>query len=937
MKYVSKVNILLFTLLVLILLPPNLTGKFCPDIKWREIKTKNIIVVYPETYYEKAFETAIFAENIYKKLKDILLSDTKEKIRILISDSSDIFHYDSSIFPYCHININLAQPMPDRIYSSFKAPFNFFLTREIAKLFISKFKGGPINALRNIFGNHPVLSPVLFIPSPFIEGFSTFLSLYIKKLDEKLSNELNITLKAIAEKKDFPQFSKLSGNYSMWPTKMSKFIFGTGFVLFLYENYPFNTMLNFLKSYVKLPLKYSSYNRIKHYFIKNQDVLWNTFGRKYKKKIALKRNYKKINIIDNSGMIQRFPYFIGSKTFFLLKNNFIKPEYFMIKGKLNNNLYIDGRDIFGISYDYTHKRLYFSSIINTKPYSSYSDIFEYNINGNSIKQITFGKRLITPYKVPNKEKILCVKRFKNSSYLSFLDLKTKENIVFSNGFEGLAYPVLSPDKKTIACSVKTKNKYWRIALFDLRGNIIKYITTDNKISYYPIWKNNNELYYISEYNKSKILFKYNLENNKYSLLEIPEIDSIKYFAFSSDFSKIIFTYINYNGYNTAYINIEELKEKQIKIKLHKKRLSKEIQNKEKEHTIIKSQKYNYKRELLPKYFTPTFAYAGNKLLPGFMTSGMDVLKRHEYVFSIFYSLTNKKLSYDFSYEFRGLYQNIGFKTSDKQSLNKNIYNEDNILRTVSSQMYIKHPFFNTKNHRAFIMMDLHFEKILSNKQNIEENNQDSVSNNVYNGLSFSLIYNSSKRYYDSISNNDGFMLSLTYSRDLKIFGSKNNVNSLFFEYKHFIPMFRPNVLAFRLSLFSSWGQYKRNIFMGGAEAYSSINPIKNKFFGLMRGFPSGYFYGSSGYLLNMEYRLSLLKVEDTFLFLPYIEKVYLTFFTDIGKLLTKTDFRYPSISFGTEFNIKFNLAFPITLSCGIAKGRSPEHKAMFYVRLENSF
>ena len=201
----------------------------------------------------------------------------------------------------------------------------------------------------------------------------------------------------------------------------------------------------------------------------------------------------------------------------------------------------------------------------------------------------------------------------------------------------------------------------------------------------------------------------------------------------------------------------------------------------------------------------------------------------------------------------------------------------------------------------------------------------------------SILYNSSKKYYDSISDNDGFNISFTFSKDIRTLGSKFNSNTFFFEYKHFISIFRPNVLTFRLGIVRSWGEHQRGIFMGGTEAFASIDPIKNKFLGLMRGFPSGFFYGTSGYLLNTEYRISLLKVEDTVLFLPYLERIYISLFTDIGELVSRSKFLKPSISYGAEFIARFNLSSPITLACGVAKGKNPDHKIMFYMRLENSF
>ncbi len=943
MLVISRIKKTFFILLIFMTLPNPLIGKFHPDINWKEIKNKNFIIIYPESYEGRAHSISIKAADIYLKLSNLLDCKVKKKIRILISDFSDTFSSSSTIFPFYQIKINLAHPRPDRIYGSFKDHFNFFLSKEISKILMSSYKGGPINHFRKLFGNHPLLSPLLTTPSPFIEGFSTFFAFYINKDSETVPIELNLILSKIAESRRFPELSKLCGNYSEWPANHTKLIFGTGFILFLSENYITPILTSLIRSYAKEPFKYNIDSRIKHFLSEDLSILWENFYYKYKdKKNKFKMN-KDLKQIDTAGMIQRYPLFINDKSVLLLKNNFIESKQFIIDNEIDDPLIFTKNDISGISFDKESKKLYYSATINTTPCYNFSDIFEYNLIENKKEQISYGERIYDPVRVSNTDTILCIKKKKENYYLAHFDLNTKKNKIISKGFISMANPVISPDKKLIACAVKRELNNWQIALFDYDGNFIKFLTYGSKNSYYPKWKDDNTLFYISEYNKQLSLFSYEIIDEQYFLFDIQNAELLKYFSFSNNKDKVVLTYITENGYNTSYINFEDLIKNKTIITL--KKTFEELENSKikiaDKFISKKTAKYNIFRDLVPKYFSFSFSYAGNEIQPGISTTGIDILGKNEYDLNVYYGFARKNLSYDLKYKYSGFYQNLKISTFDKYNLNTSMQGKEFMLRTIGTQVYISHPFFKTKNHTALIAFDLHFEKVIF-EQSMDEYFENICDNcildsHLYNGFALSLLYRSSKKHYSSISKNDGFHLSITFSKNFKFLGSTYNSNSLFFEYKHFIAILRPNVLTFRLAIFKSRGNHERGIFMGGAEAITTTDPLKNRFFGLMRGFPSGFFYGTSGYLLNSEYRISLLKIEDKILFLPYLERIYLTLFTDIGELITKTNFKKPSISYGAEFNLKFNFSNPLTLACGIAKGKNPDHNTIFYIRLENSF
>jgi len=207
-----------------------------------------------------------------------------------------------------------------------------------------------------------------------------------------------------------------------------------------------------------------------------------------------------------------------------------------------------------------------------------------------------------------------------------------------------------------------------------------------------------------------------------------------------------------------------------------------------------------------------------------------------------------------------------------------------------------------------------------------------------NGIKLGIFYNSAQRYYDSISYADGISLALSYSREFKGLGSDYNINSAALQYKQYISLSRPNVLAFHLGITDSWGEAKRLFYMGGAESKEGFHVVGDNLFDLMRGYPSGYRMGTGGYLFNIEYRISLFKIEKAFWISRSVERLYLSLFADIGQVWMEKWSLKPSYSLGMELNlVAFLGGMKMNISGGLAVGYRPYHSPMLYLRIGESF
>jgi hypothetical protein len=289
-------------------------------------------------------------------------------------------------------------------------------------------------------------------------------------------------------------------------------------------------------------------------------------------------------------------------------------------------------------------------------------------------------------------------------------------------------------------------------------------------------------------------------------------------------------------------------------------------------------------------------------------------------------------NFSLNYIYDGLYPTLILNMINYTDLNQKENQENYLYSTENFELISLYPISYSETNQSHFYTDIHFEKIIEDYYESVEQNQLRL-----NGIKLGFLYNSAKRYYDSFSQADGISFSLTYSRDFKFLGSDFDLNTLIFEYKHYLTLLRPNVLALRLGICDSWGDGKRIFYMGGAISKNDYHIAGQNIFNLMRGYPSGYFPGTGGFVLNLEYRVALAKMEKSIFVSQRIERFFVSFFLDIGNMWEEEKNINPSYSIGTELSMVLYFGKHVTASGGVAIGRHPTSEPIFYLRIGDSF
>ncbi len=583
-------------------------------------------------------------------------------------------------------------------------------------------------------------------------------------------------------------------------------------------------------------------------------------------------------------------------------------------------------DVTGISYSKSEKKIYFSAIDHFRSFYRYSDIYSLDSDMLSVKRLTKGKRLFSP--VSDGNILYCIQRRGTKSLVVKLNINNGNIEDISGYFDFLSGLSISPNGERIAVAAKTDKLGWKIFVIDPENNRSFLIRNNSIKDFSPKWLNNDKLIFISHGNSVSMIAEYKISEDRLIGYSGRIVDMIRYFDAAST-REIVASVISADGFELEKIDLKNLKERVCSA--HSEKIEKtalELKN-----SIKKISAYNPFRDFLPQYFTLAFRMGGNEIQSGLVFSGFDSIRKHYFKVKILRGFLSKSWNTYLNYLYDENYGTFSFKYTNYTDMNRDEFRKKYFKNREKLRFSFLYPIIKTNRGKLSFYSDLHFE----NESESPSEYIKTVKDHYY-GFRTGVSFDSTSRYYDSISPSDGMKLAFSYSRELKFLGSEHNINTASLEFRQFIPIFRPNLLALRFVIADSWGEGQKRFYMGGVHSNNEVEYAGENHFDLMRGFPAGYFAGNGGYLVNAEYRIHLKKIGSSFLIIKSIERIYFSFFADTGKIWDKFNSGKMSISLGGEFNLIAYIGRKrFIASAGVGFGINSKDNPLFYLRIGNSF
>jgi hypothetical protein len=910
-----------------------LGAKYPPHLKWREVVRGPYTVIFPAERAAEAEAALAAAGTLDERLLAFWRFRPMGRTRIVLSDSTDQPNGFATYFPFNIVEADLPESPPDSELAASRGWLDLVLAHELTHLFTLNAGSGFFRLLHAVFGDLPLIYSATQLPPWVIEGLAVEGESSLTG-DGRLNHPpYRLMLEAARRDGMFPDWSRIAGMPAAWPGPAAKYLFGAGFMEFLADRYGRDSLRLYLDRVADQLILFSTGRDFKRTAGEPLGRLWKEYGQGEGHAAA------SVPVpLTASGFYHKYPcpaVLAGENKLLYYRRDYRdRGAVAMLDLQdLKERTLFKMDAVNGLSYAAGEHKIYFSAVDSYRAFSEFSDLYGFDMMTGRLERLSQGQRLSQPLKKEKSDELYCVQRSGGGYLLALFDLGQRTARALTRVFPGMAQPVISPDGSMVAVALKPEGGPWGIGLFSGSGEPGIFVTAPGADLSQPRWQADRMLLFILSAKETSRLASLSLEGNSGSVCDDHRLEGLQQFALSAAAAsndgdrEVFFTHFSGRGLEISRLPTDRLPFSPTPLSVALKIPGAPAAA----APATASRPYRFWRDLLPRWWSPSLRQGGDEIQAGAMTSGQDALGIHTYSLEGYYGLSSRRGNGVFRYVYDGLFPTLSFTYRDSADyFNSGSYSKRTQELTLASLW----PLRVRRRSQLYAYADMHGQR-----RNVITASGFLANPGSFNGGRLGIDFNSAREYYDSVSPTDGIRLTLQYSGHPRGFDNEWASHSVQADLRHYIPLLRPGVLAWRLAAARRWDKVPFYYDMGGKEGEEGSGLGTEHPFDLVRGFPSGYLQGDRGWIFNLEYRLPLFKIEKAVLPAVSVDRVYLTAFFDMGRLWQgKSRFR-TLYSVGGEGVLRpaFGSTENYDIALGFARGFGPENKYKVYLRIGRSF
>ena len=632
-------------------------AKYPPNQRWREINRGPFTVIFPADRWQEAEAALTGAKNAYEKLAAFWHSQPRNRIRIVLDDSSDQANGFATFFPFNLVGVNLSEPPPDSQLAVNRSWIDLVLAHELTHIFNLNEAAGPFLMLRRVFGSQPALYPAVQLPPWVIEGLAVYGESRCTE-DGRLNHPpYALMLRAARRDSLFPDWRSLGGLPSAWPGPTAKYLFGAGFMQFLADQYGAASLRQYLlRATGRLVLLGSSRD-----FNKTFGAPLGKLWQEYKERFPAASGSAPEPLTRN-GFANQYPCPLGESGLAYYHRDYRgrgAVEMLDVKsGKPMTLFKLD--EVNSLRFAAKENKIFLSATEYYRAFSDFSDLYEFDMKRRRLKRLSHGLRLSQPVKKENSNEIFCVQRRDGRFFLALFDVLTGTAKTLSRGFTGLSQASLSPDQEHIAASVKPEGGPWGIGIFSKNGKMTEFVSLPGANLSQPRWIDDSRFCFIQADKESTRLASFSLADSSGGVCDDPRCHGLQQFAMGEECKSVYFTYFSGRGLEIARANLAGLP-----FTGQEFSVTSGIPETAAAAARITSRPYRFWRDLLPRWWSPALRMGGDEYQAGVMTGGQDALGIHSYSLEGYYGFASRRANFLFRYVYDGLFPTLSLSYRDE--------------------------------------------------------------------------------------------------------------------------------------------------------------------------------------------------------------------------------------------------------------------------------
>ncbi len=604
---------------------------FDPGLEWKTLKSSHFNVHYHDGEAALAQQSLVIAEAVHAELSEIFDWVPRAPTDIVLSDSADLANGFASPVPANRIVLYVTAP--HRISDHGNWLKNLIVHEYTHILHLDRAAGAPLN-LRALFGRHPLLFPNLMQPTWGIEGLATYFETSVAGgYGRGQSSEFDMLMR-MEVAGGLKPLRQINQRVVSWPAGQIPYLYGVEFYKFVVRDYGEETLMRWIDAYSDnlIPLRINS--TAQAVFGKDLTALYEQFGsylnEKHGRRLEAIRQRGVVagESLTRYGYASDFPRLASDGTLYYIEGNGYERSHLALlaPGRGSRRKLMEVNAVSGID---VHDRagVVVSQLELCRNVAAYHDLYHVDPATGDVTRLTRCGRYRSPAWSPSGERIAAVRNDRGSSSLVILNAAGTELEVLWVGDGGEVVLDLdwSPQGEYLVASVWRPHGGWNLEEFSLKSLEWRLLSAESALESGPQYSaDGDEIIFSADYDGV-----YNLHRLDLASGEITTLTNVEGGAFSPAIGPDGSLY--YVGYSPQgrdiYHLATPLAERAYPL------LGPTVVLEEFEQPLHHAAGDSYAplESLLPTWWFPFLSVqSGGQVELGVVTSGTDVLRRHNY-------------------------------------------------------------------------------------------------------------------------------------------------------------------------------------------------------------------------------------------------------------------------------------------------------------------